>query len=173
MIRNPIGFPNPVNEVAARTVAAGVVVMAAVAISTRQLWLTIPIAYGFVARTLTGPRLSPLGFVATRFVAPRLGRWAKPVPGAPKRFAQAMGAAFALGALVAWLVGSGIACVVVLAILIIPAALEAALAYCVGCTIFGVLMRVGIIPASICAECEDVWSRRAGPSGRPRELATG
>jgi hypothetical protein len=35
MIRNPIGFPNPVNEVAARTVAAGVVVMAAVAISTR------------------------------------------------------------------------------------------------------------------------------------------
>jgi hypothetical protein len=173
MIRNLIGFPNPVNEVAARTVAAGVVTMAAVAIATRQLWLTIPLAYGFVARTLTGPRLSPLGFVATRFVAPRLGRWAKPVPGAPKRFAQAMGAAFALGALVAWLVGSGIVCVVVLAILIIPATLEAALAYCVGCTIFGVLMRVGIIPASICAECEDVWSRRAGPSGRPRELATG
>jgi hypothetical protein len=173
MIRNPIGFPNPVNEVAARTVAAGVVVMAGVAISTRQLWLTIPIAYGFVARTLTGPRLSPLGFVATRFVAPRLGRWAKPVPGAPKRFAQAMGATFALGALVAWLVGSGIACVVVLAILIIPATLEAALAYCVGCRIFGVLMRVGIIPASICVECEDVWSRPVDPSGRPGELATG
>ena len=55
MIRNLIGFPNPVNEVAARTVAAGVVTMAAVAIATRQLWLTIPLAYGFVARTLTGP----------------------------------------------------------------------------------------------------------------------
>ncbi len=173
MPRNLIGFPNPVNEVAARTVAAGVVTMAAVAIATRQLWLTIPLAYGFVARTLTGPRLSPLGFVATRFVAPRLGRWAKPVPGAPKRVAQAMGATFALGALLGWLAGSALACVVLLAILIVPATLEAALAYCVGCKIFGVLMRAGVVPASICAECDDIWSRQAGSPARRDELATG
>jgi hypothetical protein len=161
------GFPNPVNEVAARIVAAGVVTMAGVAVGTRQLWITIPLAYGFVARVLTGPRLSPLGFVAARVVAPRFGRWYKPVPGAPKRFAQAMGAAFTLSALGLWLAGSGTACVVVLAALMVPATLEAVFGYCVGCRIFALAMRVGLLPASVCAECGDIWSRRAGvPSQR-------
>jgi hypothetical protein len=154
------GFPNPVNEVAARTVAAGVVTMAGVAVGTRQLWITIPLAYGFVARVLTGPRLSPLGFAATRVVAPRLARWYKAVPGPPKRFAQVIGAAFALSALGLWLAGSGTACVVVLAVLIVPATLEAVFGYCVGCRIFALAMRAGLLPASVCAECEDIWSGR-------------
>ena len=161
------GFPNPVNEVAARTVAAGVVTMAGAAVGTRQLWITIILASGVVARALTGPRLSPLGFAATRVVAPRLARWHKPVPGAPKRFAQAMGAAIALSALGLWLAGSGTACVVVLAALIVPASLEAVFGYCVGCRIFALGMRAGLLPASVCAECGDIWSGRVGvPSQR-------
>jgi Domain of unknown function (DUF4395) len=77
--RKIIGFPNPVNEKAARTVAGGVLLLCSVTlvlsltVSDRWLWLTVPIALGFVARVLTGPRLSPLGQVATRLVAPRLG----------------------------------------------------------------------------------------------------
>ena len=53
------------------------------------------IAYGFVARVLTGPKLSPLGQFATRVAAPRLGE-PKYVAGPPKRFAQAMGVGFSL-----------------------------------------------------------------------------
>jgi Domain of unknown function (DUF4395) len=68
-----IGFPDPVNEVSARVVAAGVVVLGLVTVVLDQPWLTAVIAYGFVARVVTGPTLSPLGQLATRVVTPRLG----------------------------------------------------------------------------------------------------
>jgi Domain of unknown function (DUF4395) len=90
-------FPDPVNELAARTVAGGVLILAAatlvvsVTVGQHWLWLSVALAYGFLARVATGPTLSPLGQLATRVVAPRLGA-ARPVPGAPKRFAQAIGA---------------------------------------------------------------------------------
>jgi len=164
------GFPNPVNVVAARAVATGVVTMAAVAIATRQLWITIPLAYGFVARVLTGPRLSSLGFTASRVVAPRLTRWEKLVPGTPKRFAQGIGAAFGLSALGLWLSGAATACVVVLAVLLVPATLEAALGYCVGCKVFAFLIRAGLIPASVCDECENISSRPSGTARHSRRL---
>ena len=50
-------FPNPVNEVSARLVAGGVVLLALATIVFDQPWLTVVIAYGFVARALTGPTL--------------------------------------------------------------------------------------------------------------------
>ena len=40
MVRSLFSFPNPVNEVSARLVAAGVVVMCVVAIATDQPWLS-------------------------------------------------------------------------------------------------------------------------------------
>ena len=93
------GFPNPVNEKAARVVA-GVVALTGVAILlTGAHWLLVPVAYGFWARVLTGPRLSPLGRVAMTVVAPRLGP-PKYVAGPPKRFAQGMGAAITTAAAV-------------------------------------------------------------------------
>src|SRR5215218_5702654 len=94
-----LGFPRTVNEKAARTVAAGVVAFALLIAATGWFWLTIPLAYGFWARVLTGPTLSPLGQFATRVAARRLGA-PKPVPGPPKRFAQAMGAVMSTAALV-------------------------------------------------------------------------
>ena len=76
----------------ARLVAGGVVVMALVALVGRQHWLLIPLAYGFVARVLTGPKLSPLGQLVTKGITPRLDVDPRYVPGPPKRFAQAIGA---------------------------------------------------------------------------------
>jgi uncharacterized protein DUF4395 len=150
-------FPNPVNDVAARTVAAGVVLMALAAVLLRQPWLTVPLAYGFVARVASGPRFSPLGQFATRVVAPRLRRFEKLVPGPPKRFAQAMGATFTVSALVLWLVGLTTGAYVLLALLLVPAVLEAGFGYCVGCKLFAVGMRMGLIPESVCEECADIW----------------
>jgi hypothetical protein len=158
-----IGFPRTVNEKAARTVAAGVVALALVTAATGAFWLTIPLAYGFWARVLTGPRLSPLGQLATRVIAPRLGR-PKPVPGPPKRFAQAMGAAMSTTALILALgLGLDTAATVVLVVLAGAASLEAFAGLCLGCEIFRVLMRAGVIPDAVCAECADIWSR-----GRPQ-----
>jgi len=152
-------FPNPVNDVAARAVATGVVAMAAAAIVLQQPWLTIPLAYGFVARVACGPRFSPLGLVATRLVAPRLPQWEKLLPGPPKRFAQAIGAVFTVAALTLWLTGHSAAAYVALGVLIVPAALEAALGFCVGCRLFAAGVRVGIVPDAVCVECSDVGAR--------------
>jgi hypothetical protein len=152
-------FPNPVNELAARTVAAGVVVMCIAALAFRQGWILVPIAYGFWARVATGPKLSPLGQIAVRVVAPRLGE-PKLVPGPPKRFAQAMGVAFSTAALITWF-GPGwhIATWVLLGMLLSAAFLESAFAICLGCIVFAALMRAGLIPQSVCKECGQVAIR--------------
>lgn len=149
-------FPDPVNEVSARLVAAGVVTMAVLAIVFDLRWLVAVIAYGFVARVLTGPTLSPLGQLVTRVITPRLPVAPRLVPGPPKRFAQGMGAAFSLtAAVLTFAFGHWAAAQVVLGMLAAAAFLEAAFALCLGCRIFALLMRIGVIPAETCERCTD------------------
>jgi hypothetical protein len=159
MLRNLFSFPNPVNEKAARVVAGVVLVLAVVTLATGFYWLLIPLAYGFWARVLTGPTLSPLGWTAQNVVAPRLGE-RKPVPGPPKRFAQSIGAAFSTAAAVLAL-GFGLhsAADGLLIVLVIAAGLESIFAICLGCEVFGLLMRAGVIPQTVCAECADIRLR--------------
>ena len=88
-------FPHPVNEVSARLIATGVVILAVITLIFDQPWITAVLAY------------------------------------------------------------------VLVALVLIPASLEAFAGYCIGCKIFGILARVGIIPASLCAECADIWGSRA------------
>lgn len=158
-------FPNPVNEVSARLVAAGVVVLCSVTLAFRVDWLLLVLAYGFVARVLTGPRLSPLGFAVTRLVTPRLGVEPKFVPGPPKRFAQGIGATLSVGAVIAayGFGASGLAWIMVTFILV-AATLESVFAYCLGCTIFAALMRIGVIPERVCEECADISGRLTVPA---------
>jgi hypothetical protein len=150
-------FPDPVNEVSARLVAGGVVLLSAVTIVFDQRWLTAVIAYGFLARVLTGPTLSPLGQFATRILTPRLNLAAKPVPGPPKRFAQGIGVAFSVSAAVLAL-GFGLttAAYIVLGLLIVAATLESVFGVCLGCRAFAVLMRMGVIPQEVCERCADI-----------------
>ena len=157
-------FPNPVNEVSARLVAAGVVVMCVLAIALDLHWVTAVIAYGFVARVLTGPSLSPLGLLVTRVVTPRLHLAERPVAGPPKRFAQGIGAAFSLTALALTLAGAWTAAEVVLALLATAAFLESALALCLGCKAFALLARAGVVPEAVCERCNDIWSVPVRPS---------
>ena len=157
--RRIFGFPATVNEISARVVATGVVAQAVVFLVLRQWWLLIPLAYGFVARVLAGPTLSPLGQLATRVITPRLGRPERIVPGPPKRFAQFIGALFSLGALLAWGLGSPTVSVVLMIGLLIAASLEAFVGFCLGCKIFGLLMKVGIVPESVCEACQDITRR--------------
>jgi len=157
-VRALFSFPNPVNEVSARLVAAGVVVLAVVTLATRQEWLLAVLAYGFVARVATGPTLSPLGQLVTRVVTPRLGLEPRYAPGPPKRFAQAVGAAFsATAAVLALGFGYDTTPYLLIGVVAVFAFLEAAVGLCVGCKVFALLMRTGILPESVCRECTNVW----------------
>jgi hypothetical protein len=152
-------FPNPVNEVSARLVAAGVVVLGVMTIAFDQPWLLLVLAYGFVARVATGPTLSPLGQLVTRVLTPRLPFAPKYVAGPPKRFAQGIGATLSVGAVVAYYgFGSTGAAYALVALIIIAATLESVFALCLGCRIFAALIRLGVIPEEICERCNNLWA---------------
>lgn len=160
-MRSFFSFPNPVDDAAARTVATGVVVLSTLALFTNWSWLLIPLTYGFAARVAAGPKISPLGRFAVHVAAPRLRAIHKLVPGPPKRFAQAIGLAFAVLASLltltaGWHVGRW-----VLVPLIAAASLEAFAGYCLGCAIFQRLMKWGWIPESVCLDCADISARLA------------
>ena len=153
-------FPNPVNEKAARFVAGVVAITAAIILATGAYWLLIPLTYGFWARVLTGPTLSPLARLAMKV----MGRDPKYVPGPPKRFAQGMGAAMTVTATILWLAGATTAAGVLTALLLVAATLESVFAICLGCHVFALLMRAGLIPDAVCAECADIRLARGRPA---------
>ena len=147
-----VGFPNPVNEKAARVVAGLVVVPALAALLTQSGWLLWLLAAGFLLRVLSGPRFSPFGLLATKVVAPRLGP-PKLVPGPPKRFAQGLGLAFSLVAATSVTLGTTTLGWTLVVLLIAAALLESVFAFCLGCAIFGLLQRAGMIPEAVCEAC--------------------
>ena len=164
-----LNFPEEVNDTSARIVAAGAVALAVTYSITGWGWVLVPLAYGFVARVASGPRFSPLGLLATKVITPRLGFINHRIlPGPPKRFAQGIGAAFSITAVVLHLIDYTIAARIVTAALAGPALLEAALGFRVGCKMFAGLIRIGVIPESVCAECSDITARL-----RAQEIARG
>ena len=100
---------------------------------------------------------------AQNVIAPRLGA-KKPVPGSPKRFAQGIGAVLSTAALVlALVIGDHAAADGVLFAFVVAAGLESIAGYCVGCKVFGTLMRMGVVPQSACEECASInlrWAAR-------------
>jgi hypothetical protein len=156
-------FPNPVNEVSARLVAAGVTLLGLATLVLGLPWLMVVLAVGFALRVSFGPRIDPLALLVTRVIVPRLPLAERLTAGPPKRFAQAIGLAvtsvasllnFGAG-LHGWAYG-------LIAVLVVFATLESAFGLCVGCKMFALLMRLGVIPDSVCEECNDLtlrWAR--------------
>jgi hypothetical protein len=157
-----VGFPNPVNEKAARVVAGLVVITAASALLLQAGWLLWLLALGFLLRVLSGPRFSPFGLLATRVVAPRLGP-ARLVPGPPKRFAQCLGLSVSLTAAVCVGLGATTVGWLLVGLLIVAAVLESVFAFCLGCAIFGLLQRAGWVPESVCEACANIGTTRGYP----------
>ena len=152
--RSVFSFPLTVNDVSARLVAAMVMTLSLVIIATGVWWLLPVLVYGFLARVLTGPTLSPMGLLATKVLTPILGLPERIVAGRPKQFAQAVGLIFSTVALVLFLATDSMAASrIVLVILTVFAAMEAGLGFCAGCFVFNRLMVWGLIPESICREC--------------------
>jgi hypothetical protein len=153
-MRGLFSFPNPVNETSARLVAGVVAVLAVAAIAFQQGWILPVLAYGFVARALTGPKLSPLALVATRVVTPRLHVSHRYSPGPAKRFAQTIGAVFTVTASLLWFAaGRHTAALVLAGLIAVFASLESGFGICVGCKTFYLGMRLGVVPPEVCENC--------------------
>ena len=160
-MRGLFSFPNPVNETSARLVAGAVAVIAVLAIAFQQGWLIPVLAYGFAARALTGPTLSPLGLLATRVVTPRLPLSHCYAPGPAKRFAQSIGAVFTLTATAVYFAGWHVEAYALLGVIALFASLESGLGLCIGCKAFYLGMRLGIVPPSVCEDCAPYVRREA------------
>ena len=165
-VRSLFSFPDPVNETSARLVAAGVVVQGVAFLVLREGWVLVPLVFGFVARVLTGPTLSPLGQLSTRVLTPfverRFGVVSRRVPGPPKRFAQGIGLVFTSGAAIAWAFGAPVVALVLVGGLVVAASLEAVLAVCLGCIAYSAIWG--------CADCDDIGDRlRAAVERAQRE----
>jgi hypothetical protein len=120
----------------------------------------IVIAYGFVARVLAGPRLSPLAQLSLRVITPRLPVAHRFVSGPPKRFAQGLGAAGSLAAVLCYYAfGWHLAAWVLAGMMVVLATLEAAFRICVGCSLYAWLIRRGVVDGTACPECADVRLR--------------
>ena len=152
-------FPELINEPAARLVASGVLLMSILSIFLISLeanlaWVILLImAYGFLARVLSGPKVSPLALLVTKFLVPKLNLDEKLVPGPPKRFAQSIGLIFSTLIFIFWLINFHIICIVLLSVLSVFAFLESVLGYCFACKVFKVLISVGLIPEDVCERC--------------------
>lgn len=154
-------FPRVVDDVTVRLIATVVLILALVALDLRQPWIYAVLAVDFTLRTALGPKASPIAKSVQRFVRPRVKAPSQPTAGPPKRFAAGIGAALTSVAAILW--AHGIAAPVVVTIgvvMILFPALEAVLGVCVGCKVFGVLMKLGVVPEEICLECADISLRR-------------
>jgi hypothetical protein len=143
-------FPSQVNERAARLVASGVVITLAAALLFGAAWLVPLLALGFLLRVGWGPKASPLARIAVAAA----GRFeARLVSGAPKRFAQGIGASFSLAASALLFTGHPRAGWILAGVLLFFATLEAVLGFCAGCFAYARLQAWGLLPPDACVDC--------------------
>lgn len=150
-------FPHPVNEYAARSLAGLTFFTAIAIIAVGEAWLTLALVYLFAAGVIAGPKLTPTGWLATKVIVPRFIKRKRPVAGPPKQFAQGVGLVISVAAAIL-AIGFGLefAAWVLLGVLVLFSGLEAFVGFCMGCFVFGYLMRFGVIPAELCQRCADL-----------------
>ena len=152
-------WPESVDDVTVRLTAGIVLVLVVITLATQQWWLFVPLFADFAIRTLWGPRWGVTSRLAallrTKVSAPR-----RPTASAPKRFAAGIGATMtglASLALAATLLTDAswpvVALWVIGAIMTLFPALEAILGLCVGCKLFALLARFGVVDPDLCVDC--------------------
>lgn len=156
LLKQLFSFPEKVNEYAARIVAGIVLLLVSAYLYTENVYILVYLTYGFWARVLTGPSLSPIALLTTRIIIPLTGYPEKYCPGPPKRFAQGIGALFTTSALVFISYGFLAESRMLLGVLLFFAGLESGFGFCAGCWMFKKLMAIGLIPEKTCEKCLDL-----------------
>jgi hypothetical protein len=156
ILREIFSFPETINEYAARMVAGFIVLLAVLFLYTKSLFVLAFMVYGFLARIIAGPSLSPVALLVTKIIIPKIGNPYAECPGPPKRFAQFIGLIFTSSALYLALNNQPITAHLLIGILAIFAALESIMSFCAGCWFFKQMMKWGWIPLDVCEKCKDI-----------------
>jgi hypothetical protein len=106
-------------------------------------WLLLAAqAVVFLIGVLLGLRSAPYGLIYQALVRPRLGPPKELEPAAPPRFAQGVGAAFALAGVVGYALGIPALGMTATAFALIAAFLNAAFGLCLGCEAYLLIRRL-------------------------------
>jgi hypothetical protein len=123
----------------------------AVVLLTRWTPLLAVQAVIFVVGAGAGLRYAPYGLLFRWLVRPRLGPPRELEPELPPRFAQALGAGFAVVGVIGFAVGVPVVGLIATALALAAAFLNAAFGFCLGCETFLLLRRAGVIPSGLAA----------------------
>jgi hypothetical protein len=126
-------------------------VVLAVVLLTRSTPLLAVQAAIFVVGAVAGLRYAPYGLLFRWLVRPRVGPPRELEPETPPRFAQAMGAGFAVIGVIGFAAGVPAVGLIATALALAAAFLNAAFGFCLGCETFLLLRRAGLLPAGLAA----------------------
>jgi len=122
-----------------------VVALGLVGLTTAATILLAAQAVVFLVAAIVGAARHPYGFVFKRLIRPRLAAPVELEDPAPPTFSQGVGFVVVLLGIVLQLVGVPYAVVVAAAAAFVVAFLNSVFGYCVGCQIYLLLARVGVI----------------------------
>ena len=156
ILKTIFSFPETINEYAARMVAGFILILALTYLYSHNIYLLAFMVYGFLARVMAGPSLSPIALLVTKFLIPKMGNPYAECPGAPKRFAQFIGLVFTSSAFYFVMRGQSTTAYLLIRILAIFASLESIMGFCAGCWLFKQMIKWGWIPQRVCEKCNDI-----------------
>ena len=122
--------------------AAITTVVLAIALVTGSIWVAMFQAIVFAIGAFKGPQFTPYAFIYRTFVKPRLKSPLRTEDVRPPKFAQSIGLAFALVAVVGAVAGSSVVFTVAVAGALAAAFLNAAFDFCLGCQVYLLLARL-------------------------------
>jgi hypothetical protein len=117
-------------------------VVLAIALVTGSVWVAVIQAVIFAIGATKGPQFTPYAFIYRSLIKPRLKSPLRTEDVRPPKFAQSIGLAFALVAIVGAATGTSVVFTVAVAAALAAAFLNAAFDFCLGCQVYLLLARV-------------------------------
>ena len=122
--------------------AALTTVVLAIALVTGSIWVAAFQAVVFAIGAFKGPQFTPYAFIYRTFIKPRLKSPLRTEDVRPPKFAQAIGLAFALVAVIGAVAGSSAVFSIAIGAALAAAFLNAAFDFCLGCQVYLLLARL-------------------------------
>ena len=116
-------------------------VVLAIALVTSSVWLIAFQAVVFAIGALRGPQFTPYAFIFKNVIKPRLKSTVTFEEVHPPQFAQAVGLAFTLVAIIGSATGAGGVFTIAVGFALAAAFLNAAFNYCLGCQMYLLILR--------------------------------
>jgi hypothetical protein len=114
----------------------------AIALVTGSVWVATFQAIVFAIGATKGPQFTPYAFIYRSLIKPRLKSPLRTEDVRPPKFAQSIGLAFALVAIVGAATGTSVVFSVAVAAALAAAFLNAAFDFCLGCQVYLILARI-------------------------------